>query len=69
MNGVVAAQAVLFCEFSGAFGESLIDADDKQLALQRLEVGARMSVPGGGQASVAPCRRQRSAALDVGKNA
>src|ERR1700684_1066015 len=69
MNCVVAAQGGLLGELAGLACELYVDADERQLPVQRLEALERTCVRGGGKPGAAPCCRERRATLGVGEDA
>ena len=59
MNCVVAAQGERLGELAGLACELYVDADERQFAMQQLEVFERARVRGGGEPGTAPCGRER----------
>ena len=69
MHRVIAAQPVLSGQLSGLADERAVDADDQQLALQRLERFAGKLVPGSAEPPATSSSRECRAALSVIENA
>lgn len=69
MDRVVAAQGELLSELSGLARELCVDADQRQFALQFLEILQRAPVGGDREACAAPCCRECRAPLRVAENA
>jgi hypothetical protein len=69
VNCVVAAQGEPLGELAGLACKVYVDADERQFAVQRLEVIERARVRGGGEPGTAPCGRERGATLGVGEDA
>jgi hypothetical protein len=69
MHCVVAAQGELLGEPPSLTCELCVDADQRQFALQGLEVIERAPVGGGGEACTAPCGCKCRATLRVVEDA
>ena len=69
MNCVVAAQSQLLGELAGLARQLYVDADERQFAVQRLEVLERLPVGGAGEPGAASCGRERRTTLRVGEDA
>ncbi len=69
MNCVITAQSELLGELAGLARQLYVDTDERQFAVQRLEVLKRPPVGGGGEPGAASCGRERRTTLRVGKDA
>jgi hypothetical protein len=69
VDRVVATQAELVGELAGPPGQVLIDTDDEQFRVCRLEVLARLAMGRRGETTCAPCRGERRTSLRVDEEA